>query len=83
MVPMWFSKLMAYFHQNYRNPFLQPLLTTSYELYSIPEKIVFSHQKASKWLNYNPRPIEETLLDTAIWLSNHHMVYPGPPGSKI
>ena len=83
MVPMWFSRLMVYFHQNYRNPFLKPPLTTSYELYSIPEKIAFSHQKAAKQLNYMPRPIEETLLDTAKWLSSHHMVQSGPPGCKI
>ena len=83
MVPMWFSKLMVYFHQNYRNPFLQPPLTTSYELYSIPEKITFSHQKAKKQLHYTPRPIEETLLDTAQWLVCHHMVQPRPLGCKI
>lgn len=30
----------------------------------------FLHDKATKELNYNPRPMRETLKDTADWLAN-------------
>ena len=52
----------------------QPPLYTSYSLYTLDSNALFSHEKATRELNYQPRPIEETLRDTACWLKDHQRI---------
>ena len=47
---------------------------TSYSLYTLESNAAFSHAKATRELNYQPRPIKETLCDTARWLQEHQRI---------
>ena len=41
---------------------------TPYSLKVLATNSDFSHEKASKDLNFNPRPFEETVKDTISWI---------------
>ena len=46
----------------------QKALFTSYALYTLNVNDKFSHDKATKFLNYNPRDLYDTLKDTIYYL---------------
>ena len=65
---MWFAKMSAPLAEIYYKIKKQPPLYTSYSLYTLTSNALFSHEKATKELNYQPRPLQETLQDTIDWL---------------
>ena len=68
VLPMWFAKMSAPLAEIYYKIKKQPPLYTSYSLYTLTSNALFSHEKATKELNYQPRPLQETLQDTVDWL---------------
>ncbi|MBO8160052.1 MAG: NAD-dependent epimerase/dehydratase family protein [Thermosipho sp. (in: Bacteria)] len=48
-------------------------LFTPYSIHTLSRKIEFSHKKAEKELNFNPRDFYSTLYDTICWLSEHFL----------
>lgn len=74
VLPLWFAKATAPLSEIYYKILKQPPLYTRYSLYTLESNASFSHEKATHELNYNPRPIEETLRDTARWLLKHQRI---------
>lgn len=74
ILPRWFAKMTAPLAELYYKILRQPPLYTSYSLYTLSANAQFSHEKASMELGYQPRPLEETLRDTATWLKEHNRV---------
>ena len=68
ILPRWFAKLTAPLAELYYKILRQPPLFTSYSLYTLACNANFSHEKATRSLGYQPRSLDETLLDTATWL---------------
>jgi len=71
ILPLWLAKTVApfaaYFDQiRGKRPQFTPISMN--ELESNPN---ISHEKASKELGYQPRPIEQTLADTVDWFRSH------------
>ncbi|MFA5660238.1 MAG: NAD-dependent epimerase/dehydratase family protein [Bacilli bacterium] len=50
-------------------------LFTRYSLYTLTTHCRFSYEKAAHDLNYKPRPLNESILDTARWLVDQKRVY--------
>ncbi|MBB6063181.1 dihydroflavonol-4-reductase [Thermosipho japonicus] len=48
-------------------------LFTPYSIHTLTRNYTFSHEKATKEINYNPRDIKITLYDTLKWLSNYFL----------
>lgn len=69
ILPMWLAKLTAPLSELYYKVLKQPPLYTSYSLYTLTTNSLFSHEKATKELNYHPRDMKETLTDTVTWLA--------------
>lgn len=74
VLPLWFAKLTAPLSEVYYKIRKMPPLYTSYSLYTLQSNSNFSHEKATKELGYEPRPIEETLKDTIIYLGKNNLV---------
>ena len=74
ILPRWFAKMTAPLAELYYKILRQPPLYTSYSLYTLSANAQFSHEKASMELGYRPRPLEETLCDTAKWLKEHNRI---------
>ncbi len=68
ILPNWFAKLTAPIAELYYKILKQPPLYTSYSIYTLSTNSHFSHEKATKELDYNPRDMKETLKDTVDWL---------------
>lgn len=68
ILPNWFARLTAPIAELYYKILRQPPLYTSYSIYTLTSNAIFSHEKATKELNYNPREMRETLKDTVDWL---------------
>lgn len=49
-------------------------LFTRYSLYTLTTHCNFSHNRANGILDYNPRPIKDTIRDTALWLVDQKRV---------
>ncbi len=67
-LPLWFAKFTAPISELYYKILKQAPLYTAYSLYTLESNSNFSHEKATKELDYNPRPLEETLKDTIEFL---------------
>lgn len=74
VLPLWFARLTAPLSEVYYKIRKMPPLYTSYSLYTLQSNSNFSHEKATKELGYKPRPIEETLKDTIIYLGKNNLV---------
>ncbi len=74
ILPRWFAKCTAPLAELYYKLLRQPPLYTSYSLYTLAVNAKFSHEKASGLLGYQPRPLRQTLEDTASWLKAHGRV---------
>lgn len=68
LLPMWFAKGTAPLSEVYYKLLRQPPLYTSYSLETLSDNALFSHQKATEELGYQPRPFVETMADTVAWL---------------
>ncbi|HCB66461.1 MAG TPA: hypothetical protein DEP70_02675 [Acholeplasmataceae bacterium] len=68
VLPMWFAKITAPLAELYYRMRKLPPIYTSYSLYTLISNSNFSREKARLELNYLPRPIDETIIDTMIWL---------------
>jgi dihydroflavonol-4-reductase len=65
--PRWLCVLPAFFAMYYaRMRNLTPKLTP-YSLKTLKSHRLISHEKATRELGYNPRPIEDTIRDTLAW----------------
>lgn len=67
-LPVWMAKMFLPGIRIYSRIKKQRPLYTKYSLYTLKSNDRFSHEKASKTLNYHPRDIYETIKDTLIWL---------------
>ncbi len=68
VVSSWFVKIFIPLFSLIGRIYKKPPLFTNYSLYTLKSNSNFSHQKASFTINYHPRPIDETIKDTALWL---------------
>lgn len=71
VLPMWIAKATAPLAEVYYKMRKQPPLFTSYSLYTLGVNSNFTNRKARVELAFNPRPLEETLKDTTLWLKDH------------
>ncbi len=68
ILPTWLAKATAPLAERYYKILKQPPLYTAYSLYTLSSNANFSHQKAGRELDFSPRPLQQTLADTAKWL---------------
>ncbi len=68
-LPLWVAKCVAPLCELYSTLKKQVPLFTRYSLYTLQAKSHFSHEKADRELGYTTRTLEETISDTAEWLS--------------
>ena len=77
MIPMWLAKMSAPMLGLGAKIHHKKPLYTRYSLYTLTSNGRFSHDKATKELNYRPRELKSTLRDTLRWLklqkSGHRM----------
>ena len=69
VLPFWFAKISAPLAEIYYRLRKLPPIYTKYSLYTLRSNSYFTYEKAKNDLNYEPRPLEETLLDTILFLS--------------
>lgn len=67
-LPLWLAKATAPLSELYYKIKNQPPLYTKYSLYTLESNANFSHAKATKELDYHPRPLKSTIGDTVEWL---------------
>lgn len=70
VLPMWIAKLTAPLSEIYYKIKKQPPLFTTYSLYTLTSNAKFSHEKATKTLNYYPRKMVDTLKDTILFMKS-------------
>lgn len=68
-IPLQVIRWIAPFCEKVCHAMQIPLLITPYSVYTLGSNGNFSHEKAMRELGYAPRPIEETLADTVLWLT--------------
>ncbi|MCD8107227.1 MAG: NAD-dependent epimerase/dehydratase family protein [Oscillospiraceae bacterium] len=68
--PLWLVRLISPIAERIERATGSPILITPYSTYTLGSNGLFSHDKASRELGYNPRPIEETLRETVEWIKN-------------
>jgi len=66
-VPMFLARSAAPVTALYSKLFRTKPTFTSYSLETIMSNSLISHEKASRELGYNPRPLTETVRDTVAW----------------
>lgn len=62
-LPIWFIKPLAIIAELYYKIRRKPPLFTNYSLYTLKSNAIFSHEKATKELDYHPRPLKESVKD--------------------
>ncbi len=73
-LPMWLAKVAAPPICLIAKMRKQRPLYTAYSLYTLSSKQKFSHEKATRDLNYHPRDFGETIRDTVRWLHRQNVV---------
>lgn len=68
--PMCVAKAVAPLYEKIAARKKQKLFYTPYAVKVLSSNGLFSNEKARSTLNFNSRPISETLTDTVIWLKN-------------
>ena len=66
--PLWIVKAVTPFTELYYRLSHKTPIFTRYSLRTLSENGHFSHDKASRDLNYHTRSLQETLFDTAQWI---------------
>lgn len=62
-IPTKIAQIVAPLSQIYYKILKKPALFSSYSIFTLINSPHFSHQKASAFFAYNPRPIENTIID--------------------
>lgn len=70
VLPTWVAKLAAPAAEVWAKWRGTAPLFTSYSLHALDTHSLFDHSKATEQLDYNPRPIAETIADTACWFKD-------------
>jgi len=78
-LPLPFVRGLAPFFELYSIMRGRALFLTPYSAYTLGSGGLFSHENASKKLNYMPRSLEETLDDTVSWLREKGLI---PPANR-
>lgn len=74
ILPVWFLKIVARLAEIwYQLRRVSPTFT-AYSVYTLNSNSNFSHQKASRELDYHPRPMVETLRDTVEWYKRQNLL---------
>ena len=73
ILPLWFAKLVAPLAELYYKIRKTPPLYTSYSLYTLKSNALFSHDKATKELDYMPRDIRETITDIITFIKENNL----------
>lgn len=68
ILPLWFVKITANLAETYYRILRQPPLYTAYSIYTLSTDGIFSHERASEFLGYTTRDMNQTLADTVSWL---------------
>ncbi len=68
ILPLWLAKMFAPISEGLAKLFRKKTSFTQYSIYTLGAKSNFSHTKATKHLDYKPRPISVTIRDTIAWL---------------
>lgn len=68
VLPMWMARAAAPFLQWAAKRRKQRPLYTRYSLYTLTSNDRFSHDKATRELNYHPRDLYQTIRDTVAWI---------------
>lgn len=68
VLPFWLARMTAPMAEIYYRCLKQPPLYTAYSLYTLQSNGNFSHKRAEKALDYQPRPLYRTLADMCSWL---------------
>ncbi|WP_343209344.1 NAD-dependent epimerase/dehydratase family protein [Anaerolentibacter hominis] len=68
ILPMWMARAGTPFLEWYAKRRKQRPLYTRYSLYTLKSNDRFSHDKATRDLNYRPRDMYETIQDTVKWM---------------
>ena len=66
-LPLWFIKGVAPLAEWYYRCLKQKPLFTAYSIYTLGANALFSHEKATRALDYHPQPFCDTLRDTIAW----------------
>ena len=82
VMPMWLAAGGTLFAAAARRRHQRPLYT-AYSLYTLRSNGLFCHEKAAKELGYRPRPLAQTVRDTALWLQERAGAAPPPPGAGL
>lgn len=75
-LPLWFIKLTAPLAELYYRLLRQKPLFTRYSVFTLESNAIFSHEKATRELHYQPRAFEDTLRDTLLWCESIGLVKP-------
>ena len=81
VLTFWLAKATAPLSEWYYKLRKQPPLYTRYSLYTLQSNGWFDHSKATKELDYHPRPMEETMADTVEFLQKQGRI-PLPKGKE-
>ncbi len=74
VLPRWFASMTVPLAELFYRMRKLPPIYSKYSLYTLSSNSYFSHKKATEELGYMPRPIEETLRDTVIWMAEVNRV---------
>lgn len=72
-LPLWIAKVFANFAEIYYRLTHKTPLFTRYSLKTLSGNAIYSHNKASRELNYSTRPLKETLTDTVTWVKKESL----------
>lgn len=67
LLPVWFLRIFIPLARFISKKLHKPPTLTSYALYTLSSNSLFSHEKATKELGYQPRPVSQTIRDTIEW----------------
>lgn len=70
MMPNWIVKMSSPIMGVYYRATKKKPLFTSYSIYTLQSNSHFSHEKATRELDYHPRSLQETINDTVTFLKN-------------
>jgi len=73
-IPIWMIKLTAPLAEYYYHLKKQTPLYTPYSVYTLTANAYFSNAKARSELDFQPRPMMETLTDTVEWLKQQNRI---------
>lgn len=75
ILPMWVARVSVPFMECYAKCKKIRPLYTKYSLYALKSNDKFSHDKATRELNYRPRDLFQTITDTVKWLEKSNPAY--------